>query len=255
MKKLADYAFNSFSQFGEDGIIQKIFDIIGISSKVCIEFGAWDGFHFSNTANLFTNGWKAILIEANRKRFNSLIQNVKNYDCCCLNIFVENEGTFSLENILKKHNLLGETDLLSIDIDGDDYYIFKSLETLRPRVICCEYNPTIPVYMDLVPEEKNRFGCSLLSLIKLAETKGYKLVSVTDTNCLFVSAADFEKFFEYETSLTLLAITKSLTYLITDYNGNFVFSRKPAFGFKQVSRQKFTVGKYFNPSLKKMEGS
>ena len=210
MKKLSDYAFNNFSQFGEDGIIQKIFEIIGISSRVCIEFGAWDGFRFSNTANLFTNNWEAILIEAHQKRFNSLIQNVKNYQCHCFNIFITNKGKHSLESVLKENNLFMEIDFLSIDIDGDDYYIFKSLETLKPRVICCEYNPTIPAHLELVPTENNSFGCSPLSLVKLAETKGYKLISMTDVNCFFVSNTDFEKFFKYETSLSSLAITKFL---------------------------------------------
>ena len=68
MKRLSEHASNTYSQFGEDGIIEKIFQIIGVNSKVCIEFGAWDGFYLSNTANLWTNGWKGILIEAEQRK-------------------------------------------------------------------------------------------------------------------------------------------------------------------------------------------
>ena len=67
-KLLAQHGQNVFSQFGEDGIIARIFEIIGLQSKACIEFGAWDGFHMSNTANLWTKGWKGVLIEGHAGR-------------------------------------------------------------------------------------------------------------------------------------------------------------------------------------------
>lgn len=254
MKKLSDYAFNRFSQFGEDGIIKKIFEILPIEFKVCVEFGAWDGFHFSNAANLWTNGWKAILIESDPPKFSLLIENVKGYDCYCINKTVGCHGSRLLDNILIRHNLPLHADFLSIDIDGDDYHVFESLEKFNPRVVCCEFNPTIPMHLDLVPEPGNYFGCSVLSLVRLAEEKGFKLIAMTETNCFFVSLKDYKKFAEYQTSLEVLFSTKHLTYVMTGYNGDYILSMPPTYGFKQPARINFTgdifysvLGRYNEP--------
>ena len=84
MKKLSDFGHNVHSQFGEDGIIEKVFQILGTTSKRCIEFGAWDGFHLSNTANLWTKGWAGVLIEANSAKYRELVKNVQPYNCRCI---------------------------------------------------------------------------------------------------------------------------------------------------------------------------
>ena len=247
MKKLTDSAFNVFSQFGEDGIIQEIFQVIGISFKTCIEFGAWDGIHLSNTANLWKNGWKAILIESDKTKYGSLVKNCAQYDCYCINATVGTEGHGTIENILKSHNLSEDIDFISIDIDGDEYYVLESFKHFRPRVICCEYNPTIPPHIHLVPRTKNYFGCSALSLIGLAEKMAYKLISITDSNCFFVTASEFDKFRHYETSFHELAVTRHLTYLITGYDGSYILSREPTYGFSKPSALTF-VGNYYVPS-------
>jgi hypothetical protein len=239
IKKLSDYAYNVYSQFGEDGIIERIFKILGTSSKVCIEFGAWDGFYLSSTANLWTNGWKGILIEADEVKYKSLVKNVKKYDCHCINTFVSYEGPNTFENILKREGISGDVDFLSIDIDGDDYYIFESLKELKPRLIACEYNPTIPIHMDLISEKGSYFGCSAPSLVKLAEKKNYRLIAMTDTNCFFVRSIDFKKFEIYDTNLESIAPTKHLTYFITGYDGNYILSKKPTYGCAHSSAQKF----------------
>ena len=75
---------------------------------------------------------------------------------------------------------------MSIDIDGNDYHILDNL-ICQPRVICVEYNPTIPFWIDCYQEEEHyQFGASLKALNRLAIGKGYFLVSVTDTNLFFV---------------------------------------------------------------------
>jgi hypothetical protein len=246
MPKLSDYGFNVYSQNGEDGIVEKIFSIIGTTAKVSVEFGAWDGFHFSNTANLWAKqGWKGILIELDPARFKQLVENTRKHNCHCVEAKVESVGENTLENILKRESISGPIDLLSIDVDGDDYHILQSLGKLRPRVIICEYNPTIPPLMDLVAEPGNYFGCSPFSLVKLAEQKAYKLVAVTLCNCLFVREEDFSRFADYETSLPRIALTKHLTYLISGYAGDYVLSREPSYGCTRPSRQKFARGEPF----------
>jgi hypothetical protein len=224
MRKLVEYASNTYSQFGEDGIIEKIFEIIDTESKLCVEFGAWDGFHMSNTANLWTKSWKGVLIEGDRGRFNQLQENVSDYNCICICAFVLSSGASSLESLLTKAGITEQIDLLSIDIDGNDYYIFESLEIIRPRVVICEHNPTIPAEIDLVAEEGNYFGCSVSALNRVAEAKGYKLVAVTDTNSFFVLKEYESLFSEYETRLEKIKIDKHLTYFISSYSGEYVLS-------------------------------
>lgn len=229
---LADFGSNRHSQFGEDGIIAKIFEIIGSRSKVCVEFGAWDGFHLSNTANLWTNGWKGVLIEGHAGRFRELTSNVKEHSCVCIQAYVSNDGDNSLEALLATHGVAPDIDLLSIDIDGNDYYILESLQTLRPRLIVCEYNPTIPADVDLFAEYGNYFGASVSALERVARSKSYRLVALTDTNCFFVLEEDFHRFSGYETRLQKIRIDRLLIHVMTAYNGDYVVSRPGPYGLK-----------------------
>ena len=229
-KRLIDYGSNRHSQFGEDGIIEKIFEIIGVRSKVCVEFGAWDGFHLSNTANLWTNGWKGVLIEGHSGRFRQLTANVKDYSCVCIHAYVSRDGDNRLEALLANRQIAPEIDLLSIDIDGNDYYIIESLGALRPRLIVCEYNPTIPADIDMYAEYGNYFGASVTALERMARSKSYRLVALTDTNCFFVLEEDFHKFSGYETRLQEIRIDSSLIHVITAYNGDYVLSRAGPYG-------------------------
>lgn len=243
--KLSDFSYNNYSQFGEDGIIEKIFEIIGTTTKLCVEFGAWNGFMASNTANLWTKDWQGILIESDMKGYKELAENVKNYNCLSLYKFVSPEGNNSLENILNEANINKTLDLLSIDIDGDDYYILKSLNKIRPRVIICEYNPTIPPNFELVQVRGEVFGASSVSIINLAKEKNYTLVSMTETNCIFVIDEEISKFSDYYINYPEIAPTKHLTYLISDYKGNFVLSRIPTYGIRFPLAREFAKGQGF----------
>ncbi|OGZ65400.1 MAG: hypothetical protein A3C50_03610 [Candidatus Staskawiczbacteria bacterium RIFCSPHIGHO2_02_FULL_43_16] len=243
--KLTDYSSNVYSQFGEDGITGQIFRVIGVASRICVEIGAWDGFHLSNTANLWTKGWRGILIESRGKRFQQLMANTKPYHCHCIHEHVEPEGEHSLESILEKAGITGDIDLLSIDVDGDDYHIFQGLKKISPRVIICEYNPTVPVHMELVAKQGSYFGASALALANLAKSKGYFLVAVTDVNCFFVRSEYAGKFAGYDTDLTSLFLGNHLVYAITDYSGKYMFSQEPKYGFTRPSLQLFEKGSVF----------
>ena len=221
--KLSDYKKNIYSQFGEDGIIEKIFEIIGTTSKVVIEFGAADGFSCSNTANLWTknNGWKGILIEADVNLFNKVVANVAAYNCIKLNKKVGIHLTDSLEEILKQENINDPIDLLSIDIDGNDYYIFQSLKQLRPRIIICEYNVSIPAYLDVYPDYNNHIGCSVAALQRIAKEKNYTLVSITEGNCIFIVNEELPKFSVYDIHPEHMHINKYVSYIINDYKSDY----------------------------------
>ncbi len=230
MEKLTKFAFNKYSQFGEDGIIEKIFNIIGTTSKLCIEFGAWDGFHLSNTANLWKNSWRGILIEGNRARFDQLRQNTKGHDCVCIHAYVRLEGPDSLEALLNRVGVSDTADLLSIDVDGDDYHLMGGVEELQPRVIVCEYNPTIPALVDLYSEYGSNFGASVSALKRLGARVGYDLVALTQTNAFFVQNEFFGKFSSYETRLEKIKIDSSLVHLMTSYSGEYVLGRDGPYG-------------------------
>ncbi len=220
---LSDYKENIYSQWGEDGIVEKIFSVIGTDSKIAVEFGAADGFAFSNTANLWTKdgSWKAYLIENEPLSYEHLVVNVASYPCVPIHRAVGISHTDSLEAILQEYQVGPSIDILSIDIDGNDYYILESLTTLRPRLIICEYNPTIPAHLDVYPSYNNYMGCSVGALQRVAKNKGYTLISITETNCFFVRDEEFPLFAEYETELNKICINKFVRYLITDYAGNY----------------------------------
>lgn len=134
---LIDFNFNKYSQRGDDGIIQKIFEVLNISKGYFIEFGAWDGIELSNCKKLYDEGWSGCFIESNEKRFEDLRNNYKDNDNIkCLNYLVSPTGDTSLDEIILRHDL-PEIDFLSIDVDGDDYEILESLK-VKPRVICVE---------------------------------------------------------------------------------------------------------------------
>ncbi len=126
------------SQWGEDGIIESIFERIGTNNKWCCEFGAWDGKHLSNTWNLIHNrGWQGVLIEGEKSRASKL-SNIPGVVPMCA--FVEVSGRDSLDILLSRTPIPYDFDLLSIDIDNDDYYVWEGLTKYRPRVVIIEIN-------------------------------------------------------------------------------------------------------------------
>jgi hypothetical protein len=197
---LTTFSKNITSQCGEDGIIEKVFDIIGARNKWCVEFGAWDGKQFSNTYNLIANNsWNGILIEGNRERFKQLIETYAGNDLAhliCETVGFDPESN-SLDHILASvEGAPKDIDLISIDIDGNDYYIFESLVVFKPRVVVIEFNPSIPNDVFFIQDRDFSInqGCSLLALIDLAKTKGYELAAATWFNAIFVVAEEFPKF-------------------------------------------------------------
>jgi len=175
------------SQSGEDGVIARIFELIGTTNKVCIEFGAAEGRALSNTWSLINeHGWRGILIEGHPGRFQEL---QSNYASCpratLINRYIDLAGS-SLDTILGEVGCPPEPDFLSIDIDGDDWHIWRSLTAFLPRLVLIEFNPTIPNEILFVPDPGRRQGCSLRALVDLGQRKGYELAATTDGNAFFV---------------------------------------------------------------------
>ena len=137
---------NVYSQYGEDGIVEWIFSRLAPGNKICVEFGAWDGRNLSNTFNLIAHhGWKAIYIEADPEKFPALQQTAAAYPAITpVRSLVTPAGDTALDAILRRHDVPEEFDLLSIDIDGNDYDVWDASTRYRPRLVIVEFNPTFP---------------------------------------------------------------------------------------------------------------
>lgn len=187
----------------EDVIVENIFNVIGVNpeSPWCVEFGAaHNEYLHSNAARLIiTKQWNGVLIEADQERFSELQEVFKGFEnvhLFCTYVSFDQEDESHLESILDKTPILDNFDFLSIDIDGNDWYIWKSLLNIRPRVVCIEFNSTIQndVLFVQARNPKTTQGCSLSALIELGRVKGYELVATTACNAFFIVKEEFSKF-------------------------------------------------------------
>lgn len=195
-KSLEIYGYKVYSQNDEDGIIEEIFNRIGTANKVFIEFGVQNGLE-SNTHYLLFKGWKGLWIEGDdnfvceiNKKFNPVIKSGK---LKVLNAFITKDN---IDYLFESQHIKGEIDLLSIDIDGNDYYIFESVTIVKPRVIVIEYNGKIPPDCEwIMPYNEyhiwdctDKHSASLKSYELLGREKGYQLVgtNINGVNAFFV---------------------------------------------------------------------
>lgn len=232
MALLDQHASNIVSQNGEDGLLAEIFRRIGPRSRCCVEFGAWDGKHLSNTWALWhESGWSAVLIEGDRERFLQLEQSVTPFPGVrAVHAFVSATGPNNLDSLLAQQGIPPDgVDLLSIDIDGDDYHVWSSLAAYRPRVVVIEYNPTIPPELDLVQRRGEYFGASAAALTRLASEKGYGLAACTATNCIYVHRDDFPTLGLPELDLAGSFDRSQLCYVINAYDGRTFLTTKPVY--------------------------
>jgi hypothetical protein len=228
---LSDFAENVHSQHGEDGIIQKILEWLGMKKGHCVEFGAWDGYKFSNTANLWEpkdSNWTATLLEGDPAKFVALKENMKlhpNVKAAKRMVGIEPDTRWW--EVAPR-----DSDIVSIDVDGNDYYIF--LDSPRgPKLYIVEYNTTIPAWLDVwTPYAKdNYFGCSLKALERVAQAKGYAYIGSTRSNGFFLRDDLLGKVpKELDRDLRHAANQDDLTYLITSYAGEFKETRIGPYG-------------------------
>ncbi len=221
---LLDYQKSISSQFGEDGVIAKVLSLIPDRNNWCVEFGAWDGKHLSNTYNLIVNdGFSAVLIEGDQGKFQDLQENFKGQEKVhTLNQYVGFGEKDNLDQILKTTPIPKDFDFLSIDIDGNDYYVWQALSYYQPKVVIVEFNPTIPSHVRFVQaaELDCNCGASLLSLVELAKEKGYQLVSVFPVSAIFVREEYFPLFeIENNDPAVLRKDLSFITYLCVAYDG------------------------------------
>lgn len=189
MKNLNQFRKNIYSQNGEDGVIDFLCSKLNLSKGWCVEFGAWDGIHLSNTRALITEKeWSAVLIEGDQSRFQSLTkeyrENERVYPLCAFVGSSDNDPN-TLNQLLESTPIPEYFNLLSIDVDGNDYFIWKALTKYFPAIVVIEANSSFETNVRFIGEQNSGIGTSAAALVELAKIKGYQLVAHTG-NCIFV---------------------------------------------------------------------
>ncbi len=215
---------NVYSQSGEDGVIQAILKRLPDTTRWCVEFGAWDGEYLSNTCRLTREaGYSAVLFEADAEKFATLQSNCAKYpDTHPVRALVGFGADDNLDVLLAKTPIPLDYDLLSIDVDGNDYHIWKATTKYRPRVVCIEFNPTVPTEVRFVQpaDPAVQQGSSLASIVDLGKEKGYELVAVLLHNAIFVRAEYYPRFeIEDNRPEVLRTRLEQISYLFHGYDG------------------------------------
>lgn len=207
VKAIRDAEFKVFSQFGEDGIIQYLINNIPIANEIFVEFGV-ENYTESNTRLLLmNNNWKGLVIDGGSE----YIEYIKNdniywkHDLTAICRFITREN---INDIISGAGIKGDIGLMSIDIDGNDYWVWDAINIVNPRIVICEYNSifgselsvTIPYNENFVREKVHYsnlyFGASLAALYDLGRKKGYDFVGITSAgNNAFFVRKDISDFF------------------------------------------------------------
>ncbi len=196
---IQDYEFQVFSQFGDDGIIQFLLNNINVYNKKFVEFGV-ENYEEANTRFLLECfSWNGLVIDSDI----SHIKYIKNQNYYWRNQLITSCDFITKKNInliLQKNNSVGDIGILSIDIDGNDYWIWEEINIINPSIVIIEYNArfgyedsvTIPYNEDFnrkkIKEGNIYYGASLSALSKLAKKKNYSLICTNSNgnNAYFV---------------------------------------------------------------------
>ena len=200
---LEAHAARVFCQSGEDGSLALLFRLLGAEERFFVEFGAKDGRYLSNTANLrLSLGWRGLLLDGSAQprieRGSEAWSDAGAARVQCAFVTAEN-----IDDLFEGYGVPSRFDLLSLDIDGNEYWVWKALERHRPRVVVVEYNIffgpedrlTIPYRPRHVWDKTSYHGATLAALRDLGSEKGYELV-YTDPfapNAFFVSREELPR--------------------------------------------------------------
>ena len=188
LPSIDDTGYRVYSQFDEDGIFVFLFAVAGTANKTFVDIGASDGIN-SNCANLAINfGWHGLFIDGNAQaiahgeQFYQAHPDTFLYPPRFVSAMVNRSN---INAIISGAGFSGEIDLVSIDIDGNDYWIWDALECVHPRVVCIETHIEFGMNDVVVPYDENYVypgkhpdyhGASPVAMANLAKRKGYRLV-------------------------------------------------------------------------------
>lgn len=199
IEDLSEVELRVFSQWGEDGIIEWLVAHVPVPNTRFIEFGV-ENFAEANCRFLLQNrNWKGLVLDGSARHMETLRASRLSwmYDLSAKHAFVDAEN---INALIQEAGFAGPLGLLSIDIDGNDYWVWKAITTVDPAIVICEYNSilgdTRPIVVPYEPRFRRQkshpswlyFGCSIAALKRLAAEKGYTFVGTNShgINAFFV---------------------------------------------------------------------
>jgi len=204
VKTIQESEFRVFSQWGEDGIIQYLLHNIIIENDMFVEFGVENYLESNTRFLLLNNNWSGLVIDGVPDNV-SFIKSDDIYwrhelsaDCA----FIDKDN---INELISRNGVSGDIGLLSVDIDGNDYWVWESIDVISPRIVVCEYNSlwgadlsvSIPYDESFIRSQAHYsnlyFGASITALTNLANAKGYSLVgsNMAGNNLFFVRNDQF----------------------------------------------------------------
>jgi len=195
-KSLVPHGSKTYSQNDEDGIIREIFNRIGTTNKIFVELGVGDGLE-NNTLALLFDDWKGLWIEGSSRNITKIkkgfARTIVSGQLTVIQSLITKEN---INDTIASHLDCKEPDLLSIDLDGNDYHVFEAISCIKPRVVIMEYNakfsPPTSYCMQYdanhVWDSTDKFGASLAFLETSLRKNEYLLVgcNLTGINAFFV---------------------------------------------------------------------
>jgi hypothetical protein len=210
ISSLGEVEFQVFSQRGEDGILQYIISKMEIPHKIFIEFGVENYTEANSRFLLINNNWSGLVIDGDKMNVDFIKKDFIywKYDITAYHSFITRKN---INELISQFTGIEDIGLLSVDIDGNDYWVWEAIDRIKPRIVTCEYNSAFgPVKKVSVPYSDNfqrskahysdlYFGASLAAFCHLAEEKGYDFIGTAEpgVNAFFVRkdlSAPFKKY-------------------------------------------------------------
>jgi len=194
LSSLHDAEFRVFSQWGEDGIIAWLIGHLSGVPQTFVEFGG-ENYQESNTRHLLqSKNWRGLVIDGSQDNIADIRRQELywRHELSAACAFIDRDN---INTLIDGHGFKGEIGLLSVDIDGNDYWVWQAIDAVNPAIVVCEYNAvlgdrfalTVPYQADFQRSIAHYsclyFGASIKALILLAKKKGYRFIGTTSTGC------------------------------------------------------------------------
>jgi hypothetical protein len=187
VRRLSDAEYRVFSQFGDDGIIQYVSAVADVRVRSFVELGVGDYTESNTRLLLVKNGWRGLICDCASLPMKRVQWDPISWQCdlTIAKAFLTRDN---INAVLGEHGFTGEIGLFSIDLDGNDYYVWSALTVIEPAIVVAEYNavfgrdlavsvPYDPSFARFAAHYSGLYwGASLRALCSIAADKGYSLV-------------------------------------------------------------------------------
>lgn len=232
-ERLQDNEFKVYSQWGEDGIIQFLLRKIDIRDRIFVEFGVED-YKEANTRFLLQNDyWSGLVLDGSKDNIQAIKRDpiywARNLKAECAFITREN-----INDLIANNGICGNIGLLSIDIDGNDYWVWEAIDCINPVIVICEYNSlfgcrrpvAVPYDASFVRRQAHYsmiyYGASIAALHRLGTKRGYSLIGTNRSGCnaFFVRDDSLGDLRTYSPEQAYMRVQSRESH---DINGNLTF--------------------------------